>query len=373
MALGDALYPRLPESSGSVVPLDTSQEIADFLANAADGEIGEVAGGTYPAPAGSSNGRYTLNGNSGASGNPITLRAAAGQTVILRPTVSGPHEVLTITGSAQYWRFKDLIFEQSGTGSNYQPVYVATCSNIEFQNCTAREAGAGTGFFVEEDCPDIHLVNCVSHDNHPVPAQNQSHGFYITGDRFMLLNCIAYNQQGMGFQIRTNDADGPNSGIVSNCVAYNCKPADTSEYAGFYCEGLADNCQFHNNISYDNRNGFRGVGSGIPSPHNIASYNIANGNDNTQYGRAGTSVALDYSATGSGNYTGPGDNLTTDPLLVNPAGGDFHIQAGSPAIGYGLEGYCPTFDHDNNPRGQCDAGAFASTQLVKQGTAVIGP
>lgn len=356
--LGGSLYTRLPSSTGSVVPLDTAAEIASFLATAADGEIGEIAAGTYNAPVGSSNGRFTLSGNSGGSSNPVTLRAAAGATVILRPTAASPHEVLTITGGTQYWRFENLIFENAGTGSNYQNLYVATCSDIELYGCTFRNAGAGTGTFVEEDCPRIHYINCASHDNNPVPAQNQSHGYYITGDDCMLLNCKAYNQQGMGFQVRTNDANGPANVIVANCVAYNCKPADSSEYAGFYIEGAADGCRFHNNISYDNRNGFRGVGSGAPSPHNIAAFNIANANDNTQYGRASTSVALDYDKDGDGVYTSAGDNLTSDPWLVDPANGDFHLSAGSSAIGYGLDAYCPTFDFDGNPRSQCDAGPY---------------
>lgn len=387
MPLGSSLPSLLPASTGTVKyvattgndttgdgsqgnPWATLQKLLDTLTS---GQVGEMAAGVYAAPTGvpARDGAHALSNRDGTSTDPIEVRAAAGATVRIQPASSGTFgEALYIVG-ASFWRFRGLIFELAKSGSNYQNVWVSdstACTDIEFWNCTFRDAQEGSGILTEDNCPRIYLINCVSHDNLPVAAQNQAHGYYITGNDNMLINCVAYNQQGFGFQIRNNDADGPSGVIVANCVAYNCKPQDTTELAGFMAESESDNCQFWNNISYDNRNGFRGirVAGQHPATANICRKNIANANDNTQFANNNaTDWTFDFD--GAGDHTGPGDNLTSDPLLTDPAGFDFTLQAGSPAIGYGNEAYCPTFDHNNTVRSQCDAGPFAYAEAPSGG------
>lgn len=59
-----------------------------------------------------------------------------------------------------------------------------------------------------------------------------------------------------------------------------------------------------------------------------------------------------------------GDNVVADPLFVNQAGGDLHLQAGSPAIDFGDDTYVPAgvvTDLDGNDRfvgAAVDAGAY---------------
>jgi len=55
-------------------------------------------------------------------------------------------------------------------------------------------------------------------------------------------------------------------------------------------------------------------------------------------------------------------NITNDPLFLNPAAGDFHLQSNSPCINAGYNAYVPTAnDLDGNPRisgGTVDIGAY---------------
>jgi hypothetical protein len=91
--------------------------------------------------------------------------------------------------------------------------------------------------------------------------------------------------------------------------------------------------------------------------------------DNLAYGVSGTTYDPFY-----GSYTGfdcaaacPGGNLpNANPLFVDtvgthadPSSKDFHLQAGSPALGKADPAYTPRFDKDGSPRPAAPAlGAF---------------
>jgi uncharacterized repeat protein (TIGR01451 family) len=68
-------------------------------------------------------------------------------------------------------------------------------------------------------------------------------------------------------------------------------------------------------------------------------------------------TTTDYS--GIANLTGTNGNISADPLFVNPAAADYHLQAGSPAIGAGTTIGAPATDFDGVARGaSIDIGAF---------------
>src|SRR5262249_34038663 len=73
----------------------------------------------------------------------------------------------------------------------------------------------------------------------------------------------------------------------------------------------------------------------------------------------GTPVVLD--STVNGAFTiGPHNQIGADPLFVNAASGDFHLQSNSPAIDAGANlGVATDFDGSSRPRGAgYDMGAY---------------
>ncbi len=64
---------------------------------------------------------------------------------------------------------------------------------------------------------------------------------------------------------------------------------------------------------------------------------------------------------GTTDQTGINGNLSADPLFVNGATGDYHLQVGSPAINAGSSVGAPNVDFDGTLRpinGNWDIGAF---------------
>lgn len=68
-----------------------------------------------------------------------------------------------------------------------------------------------------------------------------------------------------------------------------------------------------------------------------------------------------------------GNNFSADPLFVNPAAGDYHLRAASPAIGNARCDYAPSFDIDGDARladGSCDLGADEFTPKLSPSTLI---
>jgi hypothetical protein len=146
-----------------------------------------------------------------------------------------------------------------------------------------------------------------------------------SADYCIIRNCISHNSGADGI-----DIDGQDDGIIDNCLAYD------NNGRGIHAEGNADGTTIRNCTSWHNNlDGIRCASSDTTISNTIISGNIKWGIN--VYGTV--TVNIDYSdvwGNTSGNYSNiskvieGGHILHLDPLFVNPAGGDFHLQGGSP-------------------------------------------
>jgi parallel beta-helix repeat protein len=182
------------------------------------------------------------------------------------------------------------------------------------------------------------------------------HGIYTCGSNHLIEGNTFYRIQGAGLHfykcggsgviIRNNIVHDVGHGLwvlyasdplVYNNVIYNSRGSglNSQSYGGRY----------YNNTSYGNNVGLEIGKSGGEYRNNIL------------YNNHETNIADKGSNTLS-------NNLTTNPRFVNAAAGDFHLQAGSPAIDRGVTVSKVSTDCDKKPRPQgagFDMGAYEYT------------
>ena len=180
----------------------------------------------------------------------------------------------------------------------------------------------------------------------------------------------------------------PSQGKVEayNNIIYNVglgpDPDDgASDYAGIYVAGETDSgsdgtgaVEIYNNTLYNcgsrlnSDSGAFNNGGGSPAltMHLVNNLVYSTGGESyvasdSASGLISGSNNLWFGATG-GAPSGMTASVTSNPMLVNAAGFDFHLMPGSPAIGAGITTAAP-FDFDGNPRGASfDIGAYEHVQ-----------
>jgi hypothetical protein len=138
---------------------------------------------------------------------------------------------------------------------------------------------------------------------------------------------------------------GADSSDLNNCLVVSNSVNATG--AGAFDSTLI-NCVVWGNSASDGTGGMEGCVA-----HNCIIFN----NNWGDY----TWCSLDYCCTSLLPDSGAG-NFTSDPVLTDPAGGDFHLQSNSPCINSGNNAYVTASnDLDGNPRiagGTVDIGAY---------------
>ena len=141
---------------------------------------------------------------------------------------------------------------------------------------------------------------------------------------------------------------------------YNCLFTGNSAYQGGAIANslvptILNNCTVYGNFATNRGGGLR-ILNAISATNSIVFGNICTNGSNYSSG-----LTMNYCCTAPLPTTGVG-NIITDPLLVNPSLGDFHLQSTSPCINSGNNaGVTFTNDLDGNPRivgSTVDIGAY---------------
>ncbi len=222
---------------------------------------------------------------SGTSSNPTIVKAAPGNTVILRPNAVGPtKDVVRFTHSgntiSSFITLDGLIIDGADLADVYTGVRIAgLANNITLMNGEIKNIKTGNGVLIQDGTPhDIQITRMKIHD---CGSDDQSHGVYIASPKVTVELSEIYNNSGYGIHLWTKTNAASNSVLRYNLV-YN------NGYFGILSGSGNDN-EVYNNIVYSNGTQY-GVG-GVRIGMNSASNN--NIHDNTIYSNAGHCMLIE--------------------------------------------------------------------------------
>jgi hypothetical protein len=200
---------------------------------------------------------------------------------------------------------------------------------------------------------NVYYGNYV-HDNGRISlATNKDHGLYLSGDNEVVVNNLIVSNCSFGIQV-----DG--EGTTSNMKIYNNTIIGNRNRSGMVLEFTMSGVDIANNIFYGNAGfgitTYMDQGSGVTISNNLfyanrdGNWNVTNNLGNTIYG-----------------------NITnSNPSFVNSTG-DWHLNAGSPAIDAGLTRSVVTNDFDLVPRPQGAAYDIGAYERAGTGTTRLVP
>jgi hypothetical protein len=305
------------------------------------------------------NGIYQTGGRL-VSGDSTTNRLAVTDAVTVQ-SINGP-AVTVIQG-----------YQVPGTTNGpgaMRCVYLANNASLigfTLTNGATQTVGGGV------ECQSISAVvsNCVVVRNTAVFGGGASSGTFYN---CAFLNNIAQNSGGGGFSSGYTGGSSGNPLVTYRSSFNNCLfRGNAAASGGAVAAESYDGVAFVNNCTiYGNSASFQGGGlDSFTTPFPIlfgpsfmsASNCIVYGNTaptGSNYFASGI-LALNYCCVTPLPASGIG-NFTNDPALVNPAGGDFHLQSNSPCINSGNNAsVVGAVDLDGNPRivgGTVDIGAY---------------
>lgn len=307
----------------------------------------------------------------------VKVAVYPGETVILRGGFNFGKE------PDQYIIIDGFIIEAGQRGT---AVAITQGSNhIRIQNCEIRNSDGGITLFwgnnngLSSDYNEI-LNNHIHHigtsigythaDGFTSPGYGRAHAIYMSTSNNIIHGNHIHDAGEYGIHQWTFEPHFSNNNVIaSNRIHSNGK--NTSRYGYVCCGGITisrgTGTIVANNVVYNHFKSGISIGS---TAKNVKVFN------NTIVDYAGNPYAIHAISGGSGeiknniSYPRPNsipagftasNNLTTDPKFVNAAGGDFHVQAGSPAIDAGqtLAEVTNDFEGGARPAGAAyDIGAY---------------
>ncbi len=333
----------------------------------------------------------------------ITLKAYPGETV--RWTAPGFGGGLTVLGFsdvatyptqyAYYWIVDGFIFHGDGNLDQERTLggcIGALCANfVHIKNCEMQWT-INDGIIPGEPGGqnDWIFENCIIHDCGDGEGPGE-HGIYWNGKRVLIDGCTVYQNSGVGIHIFSSaHTDSTDDAVVRNCLVYangygthngnngggggilvangvraqvyNCIVYSTFLGPGIVADYYQTDAKIINNTVYGCET--PGIKVGPTAVNTLLANNLVYGNS------TGNGSGLEIADNGTG--TTPDHNFTTNP----PFSVDFHVAAGSGAIGYGTDSHSFGIAGLNvdivdtpRPNGRCTAGAVEYTGETSHGTA----
>jgi parallel beta-helix repeat protein len=345
------------------------------VAGAGADDIVEVYNGTY-------NTERVVNNNlpSGTSwSHPFHLRVAPGNTAILSSFTG--YNLINLdagTGGPLYAIIEGFTIDGAATTVNAGLVVISGSSYVRLINCEIKNAN----IFGEVDVSNNHVYIGIGSNSHHIEILNNQihggisagHGVYNEGSNNIIQGNNIYDIGGYGIHNYSNvPGNTPNNNLFAENTVYNCGTVRAT--AAGILVGIGSGNQCFKNVSYNNLGADLDGGVGIAvSGTGAQIYN------NTCYGNSWYGLDLSGSTsaivrnniaylngtnieTGGSSGLTQSNNFTSNPTFVNVGTGDFHLQASSAAINFGVNVGLPY--SGSAP----DAGAFEYSAPVVPPTA----
>jgi len=285
---------------------------------------------------------------------PVTIAAFPGDTVVIQPPV-GANRVFTFVEPQQYIVIQGFILD--ATHTTYDAVKVDKgAHHIRIALCEVKNAG-GNGILVDPPGNNEFLKLDV-HDN--ATGGSAGHGFYITSANNLVDGCHVHDNLRYGIHVFAQAGIGVDNNIVRNNRVYHNNTA-TDNAAGIILSSGSGN-RAYNNVIWNNKFGVQiDYGAINTEVYNNTIYNNQSSNGYAVYNGSASSGAIirnnicyknsmDVTSVGTGATISNNTANITDPLFVDAARADFHLQAVSIAIDAGFTISLVSTDADGVPR-----------------------
>jgi len=341
---------------------------------------------------------------SGTAGAPITFKGMPGATITSRNNKTP--DGIDLEG-ASYITIDGFTINNADGSIQRAGIRAIGDSNVLIQNNYTTQNG--TWGIYTSHTTDVTIQNNTSSYNNNTTSTWNHHGIYVSNSavRPIVRNNVVFGNIGNGIHFN-GDASQGGDGVVTGALVEGNIVYDNGTGGGsaINCDGIS-NSIIRNNLLYNNhRKGIAlyQIDAATGSQNNVVENNTViqaadgAGAMNVLDGSTGNRIRNNIFLGGEGSWNLDDSSLpglvsdynvvdkaatagadqhsvtgtTPAQLFVNPSAGDFHLAAGSPAIGKGIASQDVQVDGDGNvrPASGTDIGAyeFQSGKVVAKST-----